>query len=153
PAAWTRLADIHFPRTNVNAVLLPDGKILVIGGQRNGKWAADPGAVLEAEMYDPSTNTWTPAAPMMFPRQYHSIAVLLPDGRVLPAGGVDPSPGAPQRDQRAMEMFNPPYLAIGVRPTITTAPGSAAYGASFDVDTPDAARIDAVALLRPASVT
>ena len=153
PAAWTRLADMHFPRTNVNAVLLPDGKILVIGGQRNGKWAADPGAVFEAEMYDPSTNTWTPAAPMMFPRQYHSIAVLLPDGRVLTAGGVDPSPGAPQRDQRSMEMFNPPYLAMGVRPTITTAPSSAAYGASFDVDTPDAARIDAVVLLRPASVT
>lgn len=151
-ATWGRIGDMNFPRTNVNAVLLPDGTILVIGGQRNGKWSANPGAVLEAEIYDPQNNTWTPTAPMTFPRQYHSIAVLLPDGRVLSAGGVDPS-GVPQGDQRNMEVFSPPYLSMGPRPTITTAPLNIAYGANFDIDTPDASRIASVVLLRPASVT
>jgi hypothetical protein len=151
-AAWSRIADMNFPRTNVNVVPLPDGTLLVIGGQRNGKWNTNPGAVLEAEIYDPQNNTWTPTAPMMFPRQYHSIAVLLPDGRVLSAGGVDPS-GVPQRDQRNMEIFSPGYLSMGPRPAITNVPANVAYGASFDIDTPDASLIASVVLLRPASVT
>ncbi|MGH8584458.1 MAG: galactose oxidase-like domain-containing protein [Gammaproteobacteria bacterium] len=151
-AAWGRVADMNFPRTNVNAVPLPDGTLLVIGGQRNGKWNTNPGVVLEAEIYDPRTDTWTPAAPMQFPRQYHSVAVLLPDGRVLAAGGVDPS-GVPERDQRNMEVFSPGYLALGARPVITAVPGNIAYAVNFDVDTPDTAGIDTVVLLRPASVT
>jgi hypothetical protein len=133
-------------------VLLPDETILVIGGQRNGKWNTDPGVVLEAEVYDPRTDTWTPTAPMAFPRQYHSVAVLLPDGRVLTAGGVDPS-GVPERDQRNMEVFSPAYLSMGPRPAITAAPANIAYGASFAIDTPDASRVDSVVMLRPASVT
>ena len=88
--SWTRLADMNFRRTNVNGVLLPDGTILVIGGQRAGKWAADPQPVLQPEIYDPQTNRWTLMAPMAHPRQYHSIAILLPDGRVLSAGGYRP---------------------------------------------------------------
>jgi hypothetical protein len=43
--------------------------------------------------YDPRSDTWTAVAPMAFPRQYHSIAVVLPDGRVLTADGVDLRPG------------------------------------------------------------
>jgi plastocyanin len=152
-AAWARVADLNFPRTNVNAVLLPDGRILVIGGQRNGKWNTNPGPVLETEIYDPVTNTWTIGAAMAHARQYHSIAVLLPDGRVMTAGGVDPSPGAAQRDQRYMEIYSPPYLSMGARPTIAASPANAAYGASFAIGTPDAARIDSVALLRPGSTT
>jgi hypothetical protein len=116
-ASWTRLPDLHFARTNVNVVLLPDGTLLVIGGQRNGKWASDPGAVLEAEIFDPRTGVWTPTAPMAFPRQYHSIAVLIPDGRVLSTGGVDPSPGAPLRDQRSMEVFSPGLPVHGYPPS------------------------------------
>jgi hypothetical protein len=71
--AWSRTADMNFPRVNVNAVLLPDGNVLVIGGQRAGKWNADPQPVLEPELYDPRTNTWTVLPPMQHPRQYHSI--------------------------------------------------------------------------------
>jgi plastocyanin len=152
-SAWARLPDMHYPRTNVTGVLLPDGTILAIGGQRNGKWASDPGAVLEPEVYDPRTDTWTLAAAMAFPRQYHSVAVLLPDGRVLTAGGVDPRPGVPNRDQRAMEVFSPSYLSLGPRPVITTAPAAVGFGANFDIDSPDAARVDSVVLLRPASLT
>ena len=149
--AWSRTADMNFPRVNVNAVLLPDGNVLVIGGQRAGKWNADPQAVLEPELYDPRTDTWTVLPPMQHPRQYHSVAVLLPDGRVLGAGGVDPS--AAERDLRSMEVFSPPYLFMGPRPVISACPANAAYGATFDVDTPDAAAVDSVVLMRPCATT
>ncbi|MEH2537198.1 MULTISPECIES: kelch repeat-containing protein [unclassified Bradyrhizobium] len=121
PPAWTRTADMHYPRVNVNAVLLPDGTIFVVGGQRAGKWNADPQTVLEPELYDPRNDTWTPMAPMEHPRQYHSIAVLLPDGRVLTAGGVDPRPGVVERDQRSREVFSPPYLSMGTFSKATVA--------------------------------
>lgn len=152
--AWARLADMHYPRTNVNGTLLPDGGILALGGQRAGKWAADPQPVMQPEIYDPTTDTWTLMAAMQHPRQYHSISVLLPDGRILVAGGVDPTKGGPPaRDQHYLEVFSPPYLMRGPQPSVTSAPGAAAYGSSVDVTTPDAARIDAVALLRPCAMT
>jgi hypothetical protein len=151
---WRRIADMTFPRTNVNGTLLPDGTVLIVGGQRNGKWAADPSPVLEAEIYNPRTDAWTVMAPMQHPRQYHSIAVLLPDGRVLTAGGIDPTlGGAPQRDQRFMEVFSPPYLLRGPRPTITGSPTDVSYGTEFDVSTPDVARVESVAFLRPCAMT
>ena len=153
PPAWARTADMSFARTNVNAVLLPDGTVFVVGGQRNGKWNADPQPVLEAEIYDPSDDSWTVTAPMAFPRQYHSVAVLLPDGRILTAGGVDPSPGITERDQRSMEVFSPAYLSGGQRPVITSAPGSVAYGADFAVGSSEAGDVEAVVFLRPCSVT
>jgi plastocyanin len=152
--AWVRTADMNHKRTNVNAVLLPDGTVLVVGGQRNGKWAASPDPVLETEIYDPDTDTWTQTAPLAFPKQYHSIAVLLPDGRVLAAGGIDPTlGGAPARDQRHMEVFEPPYLSAGSPPAIGSAPATASFGSSIVINTPDAASIQSVALLRPGAVT
>ncbi|MBL8483617.1 MAG: DUF1929 domain-containing protein [Rhodocyclaceae bacterium] len=153
-SSWMRMADLHFPRTNVNGVLLPDGRILAIGGQRNGKWAADPAPVLEAEMFDPQLNAWTVLAAMQTPRQYHSVAVLLPDGRVFTAGGIDPTQGgAPARDLRKVEIFSPPYLFKGPRPGIAAAPANAAYGASIVITSPDAPNIGSVVLMRPAAVT
>ncbi len=152
--SWYRIADLNAPRTNVNAVLLPDGKILAVGGQRNGKWAADPNPVHEAEIYDPATDTWTLTPAMTSPRQYHSVAVLLPDGRVLSAGGIDPTlGGTPARDLRTMEMFTPGYVDAPVRPSISAPLGAVAYGATFDVGTPDAAGVGSVVLLRPLAVT
>lgn len=144
---------MNFPRANVNAVLLPDGTVFIVGGQRAGKWnATDPEPVLEAEILDPTTNTFAVTPPMQFPRQYHSVAILLPDGRVLCAGGVDPT-NAAQRDQRQMEVFNPPYLAMGPRPQVASAPVTAAYGATMSINTPDVADIESVVLISPNSMT
>jgi plastocyanin len=149
----TPALTMNYPRANVNSVLLPDGTIFIVGGQRAGKWnAVDPEPVLEAEIFDPATGMFALTPPMEFPRQYHSVAVLLPDGRVLCAGGVDPT-NTVERDQRQMEVYSPAYLAAGSRPQVTAAPTVAGYGASVTVTTADAADIASVVLIRPNSMT
>lgn len=151
---WVRLADMNFARTNVNAVVLPTGQILVVGGQRNGKWAANPDAVMDAEVYDPVTDSWSITAMMNSPRQYHSTLVLLPDGRVLSAGGVDPTlGGTPQRDLRTMEMYYPSYVDAASRPSITAVPTNLSYATDFALQTPDAVDISSVVLIHPNSST
>lgn len=149
-SSWQRIADMNFGRTNVNAVVLPTGRILIIGGHSNGqKWSPTP--VLPVEIYNPDTDEWTLGAPLNFPRQYHSVCILLPDGRVLAAGGV--APGTPDPDQHTLELYSPGYLSLGARPVISSAPPSVTYGTSFSVETPQAANIGSVVLIAPISVT
>jgi hypothetical protein len=81
------------------------------------------------------------------PRAYHSTAVLLPDGRVLSAGQTSGT------QQTTAEIYSPPYLFAGTRPTIATAPQVVGYGTSFAIATPEAGTIDDVELIRPGSVT
>ena len=78
-------------------------------------------------------------------------ALLLPDARVLVAGSGNDGPGLSIR--RAAQIFSPPYLFKGARPAITSAPAIAQYGSTFTVDTPDAASIAKVSLIRPGAVT
>jgi Galactose oxidase-like, Early set domain/Fibronectin type III domain/Glyoxal oxidase N-terminus len=124
-----------------NATLLPDGTVLVIGGSRGTE---DPNTqpsnpAYESELWDPATGTWTQMASLTKIRSYHSEALLLPDGRVLSAGGVFATETA--------QIYSPPYLFKGSRPTITSAPTSVGYGQSFFVGTPDAASISKVTLI------
>jgi hypothetical protein len=67
---------------------------------------------------------------------------------VLSAGG-----GRFGVDQPSAELYAPPYLFKGARPTITSAPSQVTYGAFFHVQTPDAGRIASVSLIRIGSVT
>jgi galactose oxidase-like protein len=86
---------------------------------------------------------------MQVPRLYHSTALLLPDGRVLVAGG-----GRFGVDQLSAEIYSPPYLFKGAPPAITAVtPTNIQYGTTFSVQTPDASRIDSVSLIRLGSVT
>jgi galactose oxidase len=55
--------------------------------------------------------------------------------------------------QFTAELYSPPYLFQGARPTISAAPSSVGYGQSFDISTPDAANITRVALIKPGSAT
>lgn len=149
-SSWRRIADMNFGRTNVNAVVLPTGRILIIGGHSNGqKWSPTP--VLQTEIYNPATDKWTVGASLNFPRQYHSVCILLPDGRVLTAGGV--APGTADPDQHSLELYSPGYLSLGARPVISTAPSNITYGGVFVIDTPQAVNIGTVALIAPISVT
>ena len=85
--AWRQTAPMAFPRTQHTLTLFPDGSVLATGGSRNSDVYDLDGAVYEAEIWSPQTETWTTMAKMQSPRLYHSTALLLPDGRVLVAGG------------------------------------------------------------------
>jgi hypothetical protein len=80
---------------------------------------------------------------------YHSTAVLLPDGRVLSAG----EDHGPTQNQTSAEIYSPPYLFRGPRPTITSAPASVGYQTQFTVSSPEASDITRVAMMAPGSVT
>lgn len=93
---------------------------------------------------------WATLAPMRVPRVYHSTALLLPDGRVLSAGGGNGPGGIDHPDA---EVYSPPYLFKGPRPTIRSAPTSVGYGERFLIWTSQAASVARVTLVRLSSVT
>ena len=143
--AWQPTASMAYPRAHHNMTILPDGNVLVTGGgtQRDGYYVEN--AVYHAEMWSPVTRSFTTMAAQTKPRLYHSIAMLLPDGRVLSSGGGRDGPGI---DQLNAEIYSPPYLFKGARPVITSAPDVVTFASSFSVQTPDAASISAVHLIR-----
>ncbi|SDZ23747.1 N-acetylneuraminic acid mutarotase [Amycolatopsis xylanica] len=82
---WTADADLSSARTWHQAVLLRSGKVLVFGGANAPSLTA---GFRSAEIYDPLTRSWTAAAGLRTGR-WAAVAVLLADGRVLTAGGVE----------------------------------------------------------------
>src|SRR5262245_47913024 len=139
---WRSTSSMAFARSYQNLTLLPDGTVLTSGGMTTSDGTDLSKGVLPAEIWNPDTETWTTVAALQNPREYHSTALLLPDGRVLMAGGGQ-LPGR-SVDQKNAEIYSPPYLFKGPRPTITTSPAGAGYATSFDVSTPNAASISKV---------
>jgi beta-lactam-binding protein with PASTA domain len=148
--AWQPTGSMAFPRSFHNLTMLPDGTTLVVGGGTDRSAFNTANAILAAEVWSPATGTWTTLASMATPRLYHSTALLLPDARVLVAGG---GADAGVTDQPTAEIFSPPYLFKGPRPTIAAVPPTLTYGSSFSVATPDNASIASVALVATGSVT
>jgi hypothetical protein len=151
--AWVQVASMSFPRTYQNATLLPDGTVLVTGGGTTTNAIGVNDAVLPAELWSPDTEAWTTLASMSAPRLYHSIALLLPDARVLVSGGGRFNDVNEPTDQLSAEFFAPPYLFKGPRPVITSAPPQITYNQVFYVQTPAAATISKVSLIRFGTVT
>ena len=88
---WTLAAPMSVRREGHTATLLPSGKVLVTGGAVHA-YSTPSSFVLMTELYDPATDTWTPAAPLAHGRQ-GSTATLLPNGTVLIADGTfEPEP-------------------------------------------------------------
>lgn len=150
-AVWRKTQSMNFPRTQHNLVLLPDGTTLAIGGGRDSNSSNVANAVYEAELWSPSTETWSVMAAMAKPRMYHGTALLMPDGRVLVAGYG--RFGSASLDQENGEFYSPPYLFKGPRPTITSAPDTLTYNSSFTITTSDSANISRVSLVKLGSVT
>ena len=145
-AVWELLpqaSSLPEPRHDHHLVLLPDGKILLVGGHDGTDYIKD------ARMFDPSAAVleWKDMADMVKARGHHAVALLLPDATVLSAGG----PGSP--DPATAEIYRPPYLFAGPRPVIAPPPSSVQYGCQFLVTATPIGDIDRVTLVRPAAVT
>ena len=152
--SWRSTAPMTYPRVMVDAVLLPDGTVLAVGGGTIGRADNTTGQVLTPELFDPVTETWTLMCDVRVPRGYHGSAILLPDGRVALAG----KDGAFQADiyqypDHRIELFSPPYLFKGGQPEITAIPTQITYGAAFTLEFSSAAPISRVLLMRPGAVT
>ena len=154
-AGWVQTSDMANVRIGVACIILPTGKVMVVGGrQTSNRFDAAPIFVFVGEIYDPATDSWATTPPMSYGRQYHSSVVLLPDARVFASGGVDSSLGfGPAGNTQTAEAYSPEYLTLGARPTITTAPITAGYGATVAVDTPVAPNITSVCLIAPGAPT
>jgi galactose oxidase len=161
-AAWRPTNAMSRPRRQHNATLLPDGTVLVTGGTKGGGFDGgfndiSPGQpVHEAELWNPVGEKWTVLAAEQEDRCYHSTALLLPDGRILSAGGGEYNPNGNPIDPRdvhaSAQIFNPPYLFRGARPKIEDAPQQARHGADILVAFSGAAPVRAT-LVKPGSVT
>lgn len=148
------------------AVMLPTGQVLVTGGVNGGN--SDANGVLAGEIYTPGIDwnsgvyagphNWSPTdGSANAVRNYHSVALLLPNGQVLIAGSSkNAAAGDPNNSaiaEKRIEVFKPAYDGNPNRPTITSAPISAGYGQTFDVRSPQASQIRRVVITRCGSAT
>src|SRR5207302_3538775 len=122
---------------------LPDGTIAVIGGNGAGNVTSP---YYQALLYDPAKDVWTAAASQSKRRAYHSTALLLPDATVLSAGDNNAGGG-----QTILEVYSPPYLFRGPRPTILGAPTAAVPGDRINIATDVA--VAKIVLVAPGAVT
>ena len=137
----------------MNATILPNGRVLTVGGSVNDEDAAT--ASRNADLYNPATNTFSSAGANVYPRLYHSGSLLLPDASVMLVGG-NPTRGSYEQH---IEIYSPAYLfnANGTpapRPTINgVTPGAFGYGQVFQVAVSDPSSIASVVLVRPGAQT
>jgi galactose oxidase-like protein len=152
---WQQTGRLKHKRVEHNAVLLPNGRILAIGGSETDNAEDANGEGLFSEMYDPETGKWTIMDQQTYWRLYHSTALLLPDGRVASLGSN------PQQStyQDHIEIYSPPYLFtdngdLANRPTLTDIPTTIDYGpTAFEVTTAAPAPIQEAVLMRPGAAT
>jgi len=148
---WKAASALKVPRAHHNTVLLPDGSMVSVGGGvgvRDGnQYSADP-EHKQIELWDPASASWRLGPSQAESRAYHSTALLLPDARVISAG--DDYNGGIDRD--TAEIYEPPYLHKGPRPTITSAPASAKFGDPFTVATPNT-NVTRATLVAPGTTT
>lgn len=163
-AEWRACAPMKNPRVMPDAVLLPDGTVLVINGSMKGYAGGNAGtgvalpqdAAKEAELYHADKDEWTTLATASKPRLYHSTALLMPDGRVLIAGSDQQTnvnkPDFPSLAigtveynrhvagayEYELEVFSPPYLFKDIpRPALESVPDQIDYSERFEVQVSD----------------
>ncbi|MGY1807681.1 discoidin domain-containing protein [Blastococcus sp. SYSU D00669] len=154
PVQAARVADMAYRRSFTNSVVLPDGSVVVLGGQAHAKAFTDTGAVQVPELWDPATGRFTVLAPEAVPRTYHGVALLLPDGRVFSGGGG--LCGSCTTNHPDAQILTPPYLLNSdgserARPSIVSAPTTAGHGSTITVRTSGAT--PRFALVRTSAVT
>jgi len=140
-SAWALTAPLPDtnPRRQCSAVLLPDNTVFVAGGVNA---PSSP-----SMLFDPVANTWSSMADLPSVRMYHSVMILLPNGKVMMSGWANDAPSG------TIELYSPPYLFKGPRPTISNAPATVNFGQKFTIETPHAPSIVKVTMVRPMAVT
>ena len=101
--SFSTAAALVMPRAGHTATLLPNGKVLLVGGSPS--WPPTAAVATSAELYDPATNTFSATGSLAFARRGGHAATLLSDGRVLVTGGVDDVQSAPGRVEA--EIYDP----------------------------------------------
>ena len=150
---WVYGPNMSQPRVQMNATILPNGKVLALGGSLNDEDTTT--ASLNADLYDPASNTFSSAGTESYARLYHSVSLLMPDATVWVAGS-NPTRG---NYEPHMEIYSPAYLfnadgSLATRPSITSVtPPSIGYNVPFQVQTPDASTISSVILMRNGACT
>jgi len=155
--SWQSGPNMSGGRIEMDAVILPNGKVLALGGSSSDE--NESTATFTADLFAADGGSKSPASANSVPRVYHSVALLLPDATVWSAGG-NYTRGSYQHQ---MEIYEPAYLFSGVdtsgnpipaaRPMISTAPAIINYGTGFSVGTPNASDISSVVLVRPGAST
>lgn len=168
---WRRTAPLNVARSNHNTVLLPDGSMVTVGGgsgidEVSGNYRVEGTRRRQVELWDPGSGRWVLGPPQVEERTYHSVALLLPDGRVWSAGD-DKHPAQVFGDGTVGfssfdtgEIYSPPYLfgadglplAEGERPQIASAPATLRYGERFTVTSVGPPATEAV-LVAPSATT
>jgi hypothetical protein len=148
--------DLAEPVRYPNMVITPDDRVVITGGSSGyrGEGASD---LLLCHLYDPKTNRLTRVADPTVGRDYHSSALLLPDGRVITLGSnplyADADNTIPGTFEKRIEIYSPPYLYAGDRPRITSGPDLVKRGASARFGSSDPEAIRSARLIRPSAVT
>ena len=150
-----RVGDMHHSRAFNNSVVLPSGEVVVVGGQSRAVIFTDTTSAYKAEIWSPKTGKFTELAAMKTPRNYHSIALLMNDGRIFVAGGG--LCGTCTTNHLDAEIFTPPYLLTvdgkpAARPVIKEAPSLARPGDTIKVSV-DTSGIHSFTLTRMAAAT
>jgi len=134
----TKLPNMKNKRAFANSVVLPNGKIMVTGGENYAVPFSDDTSVLTPELYDPAANTWTTLPAHTVPRNYHSVAILMLDGRVFTGGGG--LCGTCTTNHEDAQIYTPEYLyttvgTLATRPVITASPTGVQIGTNFVITT------------------
>jgi len=150
---WNTYPAWQTPRHNANTVILPDGTLLTVGGNK-GLYGYE-NAEFSTELYSrpaiDTTGTWLKLAPHTIQAAYHSTAILLPDATVL-LSQDDMDYSAQAAFQHKAQVYSPPYLFKGPQPKITAAPTNVGYGQSFVVST-DRSDMTSAVLVAPGATT
>jgi hypothetical protein len=153
---FTAGPDLERPTRYPNMVITPDDKVVITGGSSGYRGKGNSNLLL-CHLYDPKTNTLSKMADPTVGRNYHSEALLLPDGRVITMGSdplfSDSKNTIPGRFEQRIEIYSPPYLFQGNRPEISGGPEVVKRGDTVWFGTPDARAIKTARLVRPSAVT
>lgn len=159
PEGWTTAGSPRTVRSMSQVLPLPDGRLLVAGGrEEDPDTAEDLDAwcqVPRTDLFDPSTGSWRRVADMHVARGFHGVSVLLPDGRVLVAGGEgQPGLNVAATGSGTIEVFTPPSFSRGARPQVgVLAVTELKRGSSFSLGFSESAPLTDLVLVSAAART